>query len=612
MAALRVPLRAILATPRAAGPRLLLPLHAHLLVSGRLAASPAALTSLVSLYARAAAPALHRHVAPLLLDRPSPPPLPCFNAGLSLPHPLALAVFRGLRHAYSPDAFSFPPLVSSAPSPPHLLALHALALRCGLAHDLFCASAMLRSCLRFGLADHARRLFGELPRRDVVVWNAMVNGFARLGCFGHAVECFRMMREDGEVEISSFTVTGILSVCTATADLGHGAAVHGLVVKSAFEQEVSVCNALVDLYGKCHKVDDAAMVFEGMADIVKDLFSWNSMLSALHYSADHAGTMKLFSRMRRVAVWPDAVTVAAVLPACAQTAALQVGREVHGYIVTSGLACHGALDSFACNALVDMYAKSGALDEARRIFDRMQQRDVASWNIMIDGYASHGHGKEALELFCQMTEVERLLPDEITLLGALSACSHSGLVEEGKNFLKRMKEEFSLEPQLEHYACVTDMLGRAGRLEEARKAVEDAGDVGVGAWRTYLAACRMHGDKERAQEAARMLMTTEQSESGGWVLLANTYGWEGNFDELEEVRGEMKRRGVQKAAPGCSWVEVGGDDRGSGAVMHAFVSGDRGHPEADMIYEMLHALISWMRDCSHLSNTTPLYSVEHS
>uniref|UniRef100_J3M6F1 Pentatricopeptide repeat-containing protein n=1 Tax=Oryza brachyantha TaxID=4533 RepID=J3M6F1_ORYBR len=433
----------------------------------------------------------------------------------------------------------------------------------------------------------------------------MVNGFAKLGCFDHAVECFRMMREEGEVEISGFTVTGILSVCTATADLGRGAAVHGLVVKSAFDQEVPVCNALVDLYGKCHKVDDASRVFEGMADMDKDLFSWNSMLSALHY-----GTIKLFSRMRCVALWPNAVTVAAVLPACAQTAALQVGREVHGYTVTSGLDCLGLLDVFACNALVDMYAKGGASDEAHRVFDRMQQRDVASWNIMIDGYASYGHGKEALELFCQMTEVERILPDEITLLGALSACNHSGLVKEGKDFLRRMKDEFCLEPQLEHYACVTDMLGRAGRLDEARKVVEDAGAVGVGAWRTYLAACRMHGDKERAQEAARMLMLTEESESGGWVLLANTYGWEGNFEELEEVRREMKRRGVQKAAPGCSWVEVGGDNSGSGAVMHAFVSGDRRHPEANMIYEMLHSLISWMRDCSHLSSTTPLYSVE--
>ncbi|KAG8078300.1 hypothetical protein GUJ93_ZPchr0007g3071 [Zizania palustris] len=608
MAALRVPLRAVVSVPRAPTPRLLLPLHAHLVVSGRLAASPAALTSLVSLYARS--PALH-HVIPLLVLVEPSPPVYCFNAALSLPHHLALQVFRRLCLAHYPDAFSFPPLISSSPSPSQLLALHALSLRCGLSHELFCASALLRASLRFGLSDHAHRLFGELPHRDVVVWNAMVNGFARLGCFERAVECFRMMREEGAVQISSFTVTGILSVCTTTADLGRGSAVHGMVVKSAFDQEVSVCNALVDLYGKCHKVDAAARVFEGISGTDKDLFSWNSMLSALHYSADHTGTMKLFSRMRCAAVWPDAVTVAAVLSACSQTAALRVGREVHVYIVTSGLACHGTLDVFACNSLVDMYTKSGALDEARRVFDWMQHRDVASWNIMIDGYASHGRGKEALELFCQMTEVEQLLPDEITLLGALSACSHSGLVEEGKGFLKRMKEEFCLEPQLEHYACVTDMLGRAGRLDEARKIVEEAGDVGIGAWRTYLAACRMHGDKEKAQEAARMLMMTEESGSGGWVLLANTYGWEGNFEELEEVRGEMKRRGVQKDAPGCSWVEVGGENSGSGTVMHAFVSGDMGHPESDMIYEMLHALISWMRDCSHLSNTTPLYSVEH-
>jgi pentatricopeptide repeat protein len=511
------------------------------------------LTSLVSLYARAPS-ALHPSI-PLLL--PPTAPLPCFNAALSLPHDLALRIFRSLRLAHSPDAFSLPSLLTSSPSPTHLLALHALAIRCGLAHDLFCASAMLRASLRFGLAEHAHRLFDELTERDIVVWNSMVNGFAKLGCFDRAVECFREMRNQGMVEISSFTVTGILSVCTATADFAHGAAIHGLLVKSGFDKEASVCNALIDLYGKCHYVDGAARVFEGIQEPDKDLYSWNSMLSALQYSAHHAGTMRLFARMRRAAVWPDALTVAAVLPACAQTAALLVGREVHGYIVTSGLGRDGALGVFACNALADMYGKSGALDDAHRVFYRMRQRDVASWNIMIDGYASHGCGQEALELFRQMTEVEGLVPDVVTLLGVLSACSHSGLVEEGKCFLKRMKEEFGLEPQMEHYACVTDMLGRAGRLDEARKVVEEGGDVSAGAWRTYLAACRMHGDKERAQEAARILMRREESGSGGWILLADTYGLEGNFKALEEVRGEMRRQGVQKAAPGCSWVEVG-------------------------------------------------------
>ncbi|KAK3165794.1 hypothetical protein QOZ80_1AG0037850 [Eleusine coracana subsp. coracana] len=375
MPALRFPLRELLSRARPPTARLLLALHAHLIVSGRLVAAPAALTSLVSLYVRGPA-SLHQTI-PLLLLPPSIP-LPCFNAALSLPHDLALQVFRSLRLAHSPDAFSFPPLLTSSRSPPHLLALHALEIRYGLAHDLFCASAMLRACLRFGLADHAHRLFDELTDRDVVVWNAMVNGFAKLGCFDRALECFREMREDGAVEISSFTVTGILSVCTATADFWRGAAIHGLLVKSAFDMEASVCNALIDLYGKCHHVENAAKVFEGIRDTDKDLYSWNSMMSALQYSADHVGTLRLFARIRRVAVWPDAVTIAGVLRACAQTAALQVGREVHGYIVTSGLGRDGSLDVFACNALTDMYAKSGGLDEAHHVFYRMRQRDVAS------------------------------------------------------------------------------------------------------------------------------------------------------------------------------------------------------------------------------------------
>ncbi|GJM92745.1 hypothetical protein PR202_ga09239 [Eleusine coracana subsp. coracana] len=353
MPALRFPLRELLSRARPPTARLLLALHAHLIVSGRRVAAPAALTSLVSLYVRGPA-SLHQTI-PLLLLPPSIP-LPCFNAALSLPHDLALQVFRSLRLAHSPDAFSFPPLLTSSRSPPHLLALHALEIRYGLAHDLFCASAMLRACLRFGLADHAHRLFDELTDRDVVVWNAMVNGFAKLGCFDRALECFREMREDGAVEISSFTVTGILSVCTATADFWRGAAIHGLLVKSAFDMEASVCNALIDLYGKCHHVENAAKVFEGIRDSDKDLYSWNSMMSALQYSADHVGTLRLFARIRRVAVWPDAVTIAGVLRACAQTAALQVGREVHGYIVTSGLGRDGSLDVF-CLQCTDRHVR---------------------------------------------------------------------------------------------------------------------------------------------------------------------------------------------------------------------------------------------------------------
>ncbi|OAY67278.1 Pentatricopeptide repeat-containing protein [Ananas comosus] len=599
--------------PREAGA-----VHALLVTSGALRSSPSALTALISAYSALSLPALALRA---LVASPLPPNLVSFNAAItalashSLPS-AALGLFRRLRRALPdepPDAFSFPPVLRACADLPaphahlHLRALHALLLKSRLHRDLFVASALVRSYLRLRLPDDAAHLFDELPRRDVVLWNALLNGLAQLGRFGPALECFRRMLGAG-VAPSKFTVTGILSVFTATADLGSGRKVHAFAVKAAHDREASVANALVDLYGKCHELGDATEVFASIADDDRDLFSWNSMLCALHYSADNVGVLRLLAHMRRSAIWPDAVTMAAVLPACAHMAALRLGREIHGFLVTSGMFGNnggGSLDVFAANALEDMYAKSGALEDARRVFDRMPERDTASWNIMIDGYASHGRGGEALRLFDRMTAVEKLAPDAVTLLGALTACSHARMVEEGRALLRRMREEFSVEPEAEHYACAADMLGRAGRLEEAKQVAEKAGEAG--AWRAYLAACRMHGEAGMAEEAARRMLEFEGAGSGGWVLLANAYGSAGSFEGLEEVRGEMRRRGVRKAAPGCSWVEVGavgvgvdGAAAGEGRTVHVFVSGDREHPEMERIYQMLHGLVGRMRECGYV------------
>jgi len=185
----------------------------------------------------------------------------------------------------------------------------------GLDSDKFIASALVRSYLEFGFVEYAQKVFDELCDRDVVLWNAMVTGFARKGDFENALGCFQWMGCEG-VMPSSFTVTGVLSVFTAKADVVCGRKVHGLVVKAGFERVVSVLNALIDLYGKCHEVEDAVAVFEVMRE--RDLLSWNSMVSAFQYNADHGETLRFFGRMRRAGVQPDAITLAAVLPACAQ------------------------------------------------------------------------------------------------------------------------------------------------------------------------------------------------------------------------------------------------------------------------------------------------------
>lgn len=487
--------------------------------------------------------------------------------------------------------------------------MHAAALKLGLELDQFVASALIHAYLELGLFGYARYLFDSLPDRDVVLWNAMINGLVRKGEFGSALEWFRRMGRD-KVMPSGFTVTGVLSVFTGLADLDGGRTVHGLAVKSGYERGVSVGNALVDLYGKCHEVEDAVRVFDGMEE--RDLLSWNSMVSAFQYNADHGESLRCFGRMMRHAgVLPDAVTLAAVLPACSQVwchfcislkkkkswlvsyllvslslqaAALMHGREIHAYMVTSGMSF--STDVFVHNALMDMYAKSGTLADSKRVFDRMPARDVASWNIMIHGYAAHGFGVEALELFDEMC-LSRLAPDEVTFVGLLSACSHAGLVEPGREIFQRMEAKYGVVPVMEHYSCMVDLLGRAGRLQEAQEVAEQAKEAGV--WRAYLAACKMHGRMEHAVEAAEQVVGLEPKASGGYVLLANAYGSAGRFGELEEVRGVMWKRRVRKVT-GCSWVEV------AGSGLHTFVTGDQNHTEMEGIYGMLYGLVRQMRE----------------
>ncbi|XP_008779853.3 pentatricopeptide repeat-containing protein At3g14730 [Phoenix dactylifera] len=566
--------------------------HARLLATG-LHASPFAVTALITLYSRCARPA---DALAVFRSATGPPNLFFWNAAIAalatngLPAD-ALLLFRSLRSeaALPPDEFTYPCAIkacSDLGAQTEVRKIHAELFKAAFDTEVFTSSALTRLYLKLGFVEDARRVFDELPERDVVLWNAMVNGFAQRGQFAMALEYYHRMVHEGILP-SKFTVTGILSVFTSTADLKNGRKIQAFAMKVGYDSEVAVANALIDLYGKCHAVEEAAEVFESMPE--RDLFSWNSMISARQYSADHLETLRLFGRMRRAGVPPDPVTLAAVLPACSQMAAFSLGREIHGYMVATGMR-NSEGDVFVDNALMDMYAKCGALEDARRMFDGMPERDLASWNIMIDGYAAHGRGREALRLFEGMAA-----PDEVTFVGVLAACSHAGLVEEGREVLRRMGAEFGVAPAAEHWACVADMLGRAGRLEEARMVAEAAGEAGAGAWRTYLAACRARGEAGRAAEAAERVVGLEPAGSGGWVLLANALGGAGRWGEVAEVRREMRRRGVRKA-PGCSWVEV------AGKGVHAFVTGDRNHPEAEGIYRALHGLIGRMRESREVSD----------
>jgi pentatricopeptide repeat protein len=491
-----------------------------------------------------------------------------------------------------PDKFTFPCVIKACCDVVEVLEvrkIHGLLFKLGLELDVFIGSALVHTCLKFGLMEEAQEVFEGLPIRDVVLWNAMVNGYSQTGRFDEALGIFRRMGEEGIVP-NRFTVTGVLSVLAFMEELYNGRAIHGFAMRMGYVSGVAVSNALIDMYGKCRCIGHALEIFEMMDE--KDIFSWNSIIAVYGQCGDYDGALRLFDKMLGSGVQPDLVTVTAVLPACSNLAALMHGRQIHGYMIVNGLGKKGnnkyTDDLLMNNAVMDMYAKCGSVRDAQSVFYKMSNKDVASWNIMIMGYGLQGYGNEALDVFSRMCEAQTK-PDVVTFIGVLSACSHAGFVKQGREFLTLMKSKYGVDPAIEHYTCVIDMLGRAGQLEEAYKLARtmpiEANPV---VWRALLAACRLHGNADLADIVVRQIFKLESEHCGNYVLMSNIYGVIGRYEEVLEIRHAMRQQNVRKT-PGCSWIELKNG-------VHTFITRDMTHPEANLIYVALNSLTARLQE----------------
>ncbi|XAR48014.1 hypothetical protein NMG60_11030695 [Bertholletia excelsa] len=574
-------------------------IHAFMLVDGFLS-YPQSITSLINVYCKCNSVIDAMNV----FDGTQDQNVFAFNAIISgfatndMPK-LALESYWEMRVAgIVPDKFTFPSVIKASGDFKEISEtrkIHALLFKFGLELDIFVRSALLRSYLKFGSIDDAHRLFDKMPERDIVIWNAMISGFAQIGQFGKVFEIHRKMVEEG-IGLNRFTVTGILSTIALIGDINNGSALHGLVVKLGHDSGTAVLNALIDMYGKCRCPKDAFKIFDMMSE--KDIFSWNSIICVHEQCGDHDNTLRFFDRMLRSGVKPDLVTVTTVLPACAHLAALMHGREIHSYLITNGLEKDGddrvIDDVYLKNGIIDMYTKCGSMREARLVFDRMSYRDTASWNIMIMGYGMHGFGGEALGLFARMCEAQ-LKPDEVTFVGVLSACNHSGLLSQGREFLVQMHSQYEVVPTVEHYTCVIDMLGRAGQLEEAYELVSTMPtETNPVVWRAFLAACRLHGNAALAEIAAKKAFELEPEHCGSYVLMSNVYGAVGKYVEVLGVRHTMRQQNVRKS-PGCSWIELSDG-------VHVFVNADRVHSQVDLIYAGLNSLTARLYEYGYKPN----------
>ncbi|MQL85937.1 hypothetical protein Taro_018472 [Colocasia esculenta] len=384
-----------------------------------------------------------------------------------------------------------------------------------------------------GDMESARDLFEEMPAKDLVAWSTMIGGYVKCGDMGTARKLFdRSPRKD-------------------------------LLMK----------NIMLGGYAKTSEINNLLQLFEEMDE--RDVVSWNTAITGLVGCRMIHEAMQLFHRMQLEDHRPNAVTLAGILSGCAQVGALDTGRWIHSYIDRNSY----VLDSMVGTGLIDMYSKCGELESAQHVFGHMVERDVASWNAMITGLYTNGHGKQAVDLFHRMRS-EGVQPNDVTMVGVLSACAHAGLVDEGRRCFDSMQRELAIVPKIEHYGCMVDLLGRAGLLHEAFEFIQHMPlPPHTGVWGALLGACKIHGNVELAEQAVERLVELDPEDGGYMAIMCNIYTDAGRWADVSRLREVMRKKGIVKM-PGCSSVEIDG-------AIHEFGAGDKAHPRHHEIYEMV-------------------------
>ncbi|XP_026400135.1 pentatricopeptide repeat-containing protein At5g27110-like [Papaver somniferum] len=458
--------------------------------------------------------------------------------------------------------------------------IHLEVKRSGLELDGFISSALVEMYGKCGCLMMAREVFDRIPNKSVVSWNSMISGFGLRGDVRSCLELFRRMNSENVVPTST-TISSLLIACSRHSKLQEGKFLHGYLIRNGVEIDTFISSSLMDLYFKCGRIPMAEQVFESAPKT--DIITWNVMISGYVSAGSNFKALQIFGDLRSSGVRPDAVTFTSILPACSQSAALEIGKEIHQSVVENRLES----SEIVMAALLDMYAKCGAIDEARKIFDELLEKDCISWTSMITAYGSHGKSAEALEIFSKMEE-SKVKPDGVTFLAVISACSHGGLVDEGCHYFDHMTDKYGISPTVEHYSCLIDLLGRGGRLYEAYEILDSTPTIksDVGLLSTLFSACTMHGDIHLGEEIARQLIEKDPDDPSTYIVLSNMYASLGKWREARQVRLKMQKLGLKKS-PGCSWIEV--DKK-----IHSFLVEDISHPYSGMIFSCLADLFRHM------------------
>eukprot|EP01018_Ginkgo_biloba_P022101 Gb_10151 [translate_table: standard] len=496
-----------------------------------------------------------------------------------------------LRKGMKPDPFTFSSVLRACAG---LAAIqpgkevHAHLIKIGFEVNIFVGSALVDMYAKCGFTQDARHVFDKIPTIDVVLWTTMIVGYAQNEDDEEALKLFSQMQLT-DVKPNQYTFSSAFSACASLAALEQGQQIHSNLIKTGFVSYDSVQTGLVSMYAKCGVLESAWKVFDKMGG--QCTMSWTTIIAGYAQNGHGEKAMALFCEMQRAGMKPSQYTFTGALSACSSLPALEQGKQVHSQILKTGF----QRSIFVGSALVDMYGKCGSMDDACVAFDKIHTRDIVLWNSMIAGYAQNGFSKEALQVFEEMQQ-SGMKPDHITFIGVLSACSHGGLLSEGHYFFDSMSQDHGISPTAGHYACMVDLLGRAGCLAQAENLICSMPlKPDAVMWGTLLGACKVYGNVEIGKRAADRLFELEPEDVTTYILLSNIYAAAGRWDDVAKVRNMIADRGLKKE-PGLSWIEVKGK-------VHAFIVGDRSHPQTEEIYAELDRLTRQMKEACDLPHT---------
>ncbi|KAM7252416.1 hypothetical protein ACFE04_024299 [Oxalis oulophora] len=509
----------------------------------------------------------------------------------------SFSIFRQmLAEGILPNQSTYPSILRTCTSSGDLeqgFQIHTHVIKSGLHLNGYVGSVLIDMYAKLGKPETAMEIFRRLSEKDVITWTSMIAGYMQNDLFINALGLFKEMLDRG-IRPDNIVLANAISSCAGIQALNQGRQIHAQSCVYGFSYDLSIGNALINLYAKCGRIVEANLAFEKIG--AKDKISWNGLLSGFSQSGYYEEALQIFAQMNKARVLPNLFTFPSTLSAAANTANFKLGKQIHGMIIKTGYDSETEIS----NALITFNSKCGSIDDAKRLFLDMPDKNEVTWNAIMGGCCQHGQGHEAFNFFEKMKQLG-VRPNHITFVEVLTACSHAGLVNEGLACFDSMEKEHNLKPKPEHYACFVDLLCRAGLLSRAKEFVENmtvAPDAMI--WRTLLSGCIIQKNMEIGKFAGHHLLKLAPKDSASYVLLSNLYAVTKEWECRDHTRLLMKNRGVKKE-PGRSWIEVKN-------TIHAFYVGDRHHPLVDKIYEYLGELnkrvaeIGYVQDHNSLLN----------